>query len=411
MPHAVVTAAYHMWWGGFSSPARFIGATLLVFAVAHRRGVGRRDARGHAGRAGGGPGRQRRHRRHAAGRRARGVRLQRARRGGALACLGVADGGSHARGPEPVPARAPRRARRGGGVDGGARRRLDSARAAARAGSLKPGSAALAVLCGLGLAVTVAAEATWRIEGASGTRVTVRATARAGGRRHATRLAWGGARFAGGDEGRAGDRAAAPGRRTCRQPVRRRLARAAVPPAGRYRLWADLSAAAAFEIQLVAGRSEGPFDSWAIARDGAGAREPGPRAARRCVGSARARRCRRQARRARHLAPAGRRGGGPPPVAARRAASAMRYGGLVVYAAGECLPRAGRAVDGGRADGRARRAGGRGRQRRGRSRCAPGRLRHRCGCSAGALTSGGRPGARRGAEPSRSPCHRTGRRW
>ncbi len=33
VPYAAVTAAYHMWWGGFSSPARFIGATLLVFAV------------------------------------------------------------------------------------------------------------------------------------------------------------------------------------------------------------------------------------------------------------------------------------------------------------------------------------------------------------------------------------------
>ncbi len=33
VPYTVVTAAYHMWWGGYSSPARFIGATLLVFAV------------------------------------------------------------------------------------------------------------------------------------------------------------------------------------------------------------------------------------------------------------------------------------------------------------------------------------------------------------------------------------------
>ena len=42
-------------------------------------------------------------------------------------------------------------------------------------------------------------------------------------------------------------------------------------PAGRYRMWADLSTAAAFEIHLVAGRSEGPFDSWAIERGGSGA--------------------------------------------------------------------------------------------------------------------------------------------
>ena len=37
VPYAVVTAAYHMWWGGYSSPARFIGATLLILAVLYRR--------------------------------------------------------------------------------------------------------------------------------------------------------------------------------------------------------------------------------------------------------------------------------------------------------------------------------------------------------------------------------------
>jgi len=33
VPYALVTAMYHMWWGGFSSPARFIGATFLLFAL------------------------------------------------------------------------------------------------------------------------------------------------------------------------------------------------------------------------------------------------------------------------------------------------------------------------------------------------------------------------------------------
>jgi len=33
VPYALVTAMYHMWWGGFSSPARFIGATFLLFSL------------------------------------------------------------------------------------------------------------------------------------------------------------------------------------------------------------------------------------------------------------------------------------------------------------------------------------------------------------------------------------------
>ncbi len=32
-PYVLVTAAYHMWWGGLASPARFAGATLLLFSL------------------------------------------------------------------------------------------------------------------------------------------------------------------------------------------------------------------------------------------------------------------------------------------------------------------------------------------------------------------------------------------
>jgi len=33
VPYLMVTSMYHMWWGGFSSPARFAGSTLLLLAV------------------------------------------------------------------------------------------------------------------------------------------------------------------------------------------------------------------------------------------------------------------------------------------------------------------------------------------------------------------------------------------
>jgi hypothetical protein len=33
VPYTLVTAMYYMWWGGFASPARFIGATLLLYSI------------------------------------------------------------------------------------------------------------------------------------------------------------------------------------------------------------------------------------------------------------------------------------------------------------------------------------------------------------------------------------------
>ena len=135
-------------------------------------------------------------------------------------------------------------------------------------------------------------------------------------------------------------------------------------PAGRYRLWADIAVSAAFDVHLVAGRSEEPFESWRIERRGPGAVEPRPRAARRSVTRARAGRCGRPAGGSRVLAPAGgRRTLRPGDHAARGGGDAIRPpGGLCP---GGRLPRAWRAVDGWRQDGRTRRAGGTGRARRG----------------------------------------------
>jgi hypothetical protein len=97
-------------------------------------------------------------------------------------------------------------------------------------------------------------------------------------------------------------------------------------------LWVDLSTAASFEAALLGGRSDGPFESWLIASDSAGALSrdvvlPIGLSGVRVRGDADA----RSAVRGIWLQPA--LGNGQPrPVAGRRAASAWRYGGLAVYA-------------------------------------------------------------------------------
>jgi hypothetical protein len=103
-------------------------------------------------------------------------------------------------------------------------------------------------------------------------------------------------------------------------------------PAGRYRLWAELSAAGAAEVSLLAGRSDAPFETWALESEGAGAFSrdivlpvavAGVRAR---VGDAA-----RTAVRRLWLQPA--LGEWTPAAAAgRRAASARRYGPVAVYA-------------------------------------------------------------------------------
>jgi len=103
-------------------------------------------------------------------------------------------------------------------------------------------------------------------------------------------------------------------------------------PAGRYRLWADLSTAAPLELSLLGGRSDAPFISWPIAGGSAGAQSreimlPVGLSGLRIRGNAAA----RSALRGIWLQPAP--GGWPAsPVVDGRAASARRYGRVIVYA-------------------------------------------------------------------------------
>ncbi|MFO7694181.1 MAG: hypothetical protein R6V57_13925 [Vicinamibacterales bacterium] len=333
VPYAVVTAMYHMWWGGFSSPARFIGATLLLFAVPAASAWASAT--------------------HAVTRTVQAAALGVS--AGISVMLVAVDRGAFAfnvRGVEaPWLAWASQMADlahavpslfRHGPLTALAEAAVWmaavvgawlAARAAARAGALEAGSAALVALCAVGIAVTAAAEATWRIEGVSGTRITsgqLRALETAG--------AWRGSRAA-----VLGSRAAiggGPSLERLRVGAAAAASRSAdvwmaLPflPAGRYRMWADLAAAAGLDVQIVAGRSEGPFNSWSIASDGAGAvsRElvlpaavSGVRVHLRGDAGARA------AVRNIWFQPVA--DGRFAPVTARRAAAAMRYGSLVVYA-------------------------------------------------------------------------------
>jgi hypothetical protein len=334
VPYAVVTAMYHMWWGGFSSPARFVGATLLLVAVP--LAAARASATSPATKA--------------VQAIALGVTL-----GITAMLLAVEDGAfvfnvrdvaaplfvwasqmadlTHAlpslfrQGPLQALAEA-------AGWTAAILAAWFGARLATRADGPRPGASALVALCAVGLAVTVAAEVAWRIEGVSGVRVTqgqlrtLEAAATPRGVRGVVLES----------------RLAAPS-----GLVLERLRLASEPvgvtppdawlslpflPAGRYRLWADLSSAASFEMGLVSGRSDGPFQSWAIAAESAGALSrdvllPVRVAAVRARGDAGA----RSAVRAVWLQPAFG-SGGSEFVAGRRAGSARAYGRVTVYAIG-----------------------------------------------------------------------------
>jgi hypothetical protein len=103
-------------------------------------------------------------------------------------------------------------------------------------------------------------------------------------------------------------------------------------PAGRYRLWADLPRPGAFEVALIGGRADGPFESCRFASETAGAVSclvdlPAGVTLVRARSDAYA----GGALRALWLQPSWN-GWSPGPAAALRAASALRYGPLVVYA-------------------------------------------------------------------------------
>ena len=331
VPYAVVTAAYHMWWGGFSSPARFIGATLLVVAVPAASAWSSTT--------------------HAVTRTVQAVALG-VSAGISVMLLAVERGEFvfNVRGVEaPWLAWASQMADLTRAVPSLFRHGPPTAlavalvwtaavvaawlaaRSAARAASLGPGSAALVALCAIGVAMTAAVSAAWRIEGVRGTRVThgqLRALETAGvwlGSRGTvldSRTSTGGGPAL--ERLRVGGEPAATGSTDVWM---------ALPflPAGRYRVWADTAVSAGFGVHLVAGRSEEPFESWFIERRGAGAVSrdlvlPAGVSRVRARGDAGA----RPAVREFWLQPVV--DGRFIPATTRRAAGAMRYGRMVVYA-------------------------------------------------------------------------------
>jgi hypothetical protein len=276
VPYSIVTAMYFMWWGGFSSPARFIGATLLVFSLPAAAAW-------------------------AAASRPATRSLQCILLGVSVAIaatLLVVEGGAFVFNVRdvlaPVMVWAGQLADLGRGVPSLFRLTPWAAsaeaavwvgalvaawlgvRAAAGDGRLQRGSAALGILCALGLAVSVSLASAWRMEGASGLAATtgqVRALHAAQGGLAAHGVTFdplaltstGGAitRLRIGHD----PAASAPRGAWLRVPGL---------PAGRYRLWIDAAAGAPpFDVTLVAGRSDGPLESWRIegGAPGATARE------------------------------------------------------------------------------------------------------------------------------------------
>jgi hypothetical protein len=271
VPYAAATAMYHMWWGGFSSPARFVGSTLLLFALPLAA--------------------------------ARAVTTRAATRTVQAAALGVSVGiaamvlaverGAFVFNVRDVAApwlvwssqladltrAVPSLFRRGPAV-ALAEAALGSAallcawlaaRTAAGRWKLTSGGTALLTLCAMAAGVTAGAAGAWRIEGASGTRVTfgqLRALEAAAARRAAPAVVLGPPSIV---------------------PVADAVERLRIAPeqgsggsadewgvlpylpAGRYLAWADLSRAGEFGLFLVSGRSDGPFESWRIAAEHAGA--------------------------------------------------------------------------------------------------------------------------------------------
>jgi len=331
-PYTAVTAAYHMWWGGFSSPARFIGATLLLFALPMAAA-------------------------RSAAEQAATKTLQAVALGvsaGITAMLLAVERGSFVFNVRGVTApwldwasqmtdlaRAVPSLFRNGPMTALAEVLVWTAalltawlgsRLASRAGRLTTGASALGTVGAVSAAVVAGAAGTWRIEGADGTRAIsgqLRALEAAGAAPSGRAVVF--------DTRSLVQAGAALGRlRVGAEPAAGAAAeeRLSLPylPAGRYRLWADLTSAGTFDASLLAGRSDGPFESWPIASEGAGALSRdlilpvGVAAVRvRVTGGA------RSAIRALWLQPEFGEWQ-PGPAAHRRAASARRYGRVAVYA-------------------------------------------------------------------------------
>jgi hypothetical protein len=332
VPYAVVTAMYHMWWGGFSSPARFIGATLPLFALPM--------AAAWASCA------------NAATRTVQAAALGVG--GGITAMLLTAERGAFAFNTRDLaapwlvwasqltdlPLSLPSLFRHGPGIAlaesaawaGALALAWLACRAAVRLARLTAGAAALLTLVALGAAASAAAAISWRIEGASGVRPAYGQLRllEAAGTAQASRAvlleprsfvpvpdALGRMRIGAAPDGDA-------------ESGRWRL----LPylPAGRYRLWADLARPAELEVGLVASRSDGPFLSWRVAAVNAGAVSQvfdlpvGVSAVLPHVNADA-----KSAVSGMWLQPDWE-GWRPGPAAGRRAASARRYGEVVVYA-------------------------------------------------------------------------------
>jgi hypothetical protein len=334
VPYTTVTAMYHMWWGGFSSPARFIGPTLLLFALplaaawASARSAATKTVQSVALGVGAGI----------------AAMLLAAERGSFV--FNVRDAASPwlawASQMADLTRAVPSLFRHGpatASLEAGAWSAAVlvawlASRLATRAWRLTAGAGALLTMIALSAAVTAGAASAWRVETASGTRVTFgqlraldaavaspdaravlpesRSTAPAAAALERLRLS--------GDDPLSG-----PG---AHWPVLPWL------PAGRYRVWADLARGGEFDFALYGGRSDGPFEARRIAREGAGAVSqdvvlPVGLTAVRLRGDA----GEQAAIRGLWLQPdwAGWR---PGPAAGRRAASAWRYDSVAVYALG-----------------------------------------------------------------------------
>ena len=272
VPYALVTAAYHMWWGGFSSPARFVGSTLLLFSAP--------AAAGWAGAS------------QAASRRSAAVALSVSL---ALAVLFVgAERGAFAFNARDVA--APWLVWLGQTADfaRGAPSlfRPDAATAFAeaaiwfaalgaawlavrwleRAVRLGPGAAALTLLCGFGLAAAASLSAVWNIEDARGTSATtgqLRALDAADSGRGTRGVTISPPALLGVDDALGMLRLGADRPAPVREGTILSLPRL---PAGRFRFRVDLEGGSApADVGLFVGRGDAPIETWRLERTSAGA--------------------------------------------------------------------------------------------------------------------------------------------
>jgi hypothetical protein len=267
---------YHMWWGGFSSPARFIGATLLLFSIPIAAAW--MEARQAATRSlqviGLGV---------SAAIAAmlllveRGAFVFNVRDTAAPWLVWAGQVADVAHGVPSLFRQGPWAAFADAGVWAAV---LCAgwllARLAARTGQLQRGSAALVVLCALGVAVGASFAIIWRMQGVSGIVATagqLRALDAVGSARAAHGVTFD-------PHAVVSPQRALEGMRIGLEPVNGAPEGAWLwlpyLPAGRYRLWIEASApGSTFDVALLAGRSDGPLDSWRVetAASGASSRE------------------------------------------------------------------------------------------------------------------------------------------